>query len=569
MSDTADVASGAASDSLVGWDYWQNDWPRVAVACTRANAADAFPLPMTPLSLDLVVRFEDAGAHHLYEKVLRSLRKDQAPDPFVRAVYGLVYFDAEQLAAIGDGTPGTSRAALYEQFFGLQRDPDRPPPPADVRQELSNARRVLPRLIWIERTLPRRIDRLTAKIRAARPAASQPSLAECREWLARLDDSQIESWWVLTVAAMLVAAHFEVIVKLLARWAGDETGELTNRLHVNLGGNESAEAGRAVGRLARIAQEEGGPVSNVADAGPRFAAAFAEAIARFGHRGPRELELSMPSWRADPSRLLDLVTAHMSSPQATNIAVNADAELASRLKPWQRPIAGAVLARSRAWMPRRENAKTPLTVLWDELRRLIDCCGAHLVAAGAIARVDDLHYLRRSELDVALAGGDVPPATEILRRRAAYDRCLDVDLPELIELGPGFVRALPDAYLVQRGLVPPTAMALDNVTELRGLGVAAGVHRGRARVMADADEPFDPDDILFAYTVDPGWSPVIAMAGAIVLDVGGPMSHGAVVARELGIPCVINVKAGTRVVSDGATVTVDGSHGIVHIEEAP
>ena len=70
-------------------------------------------------------------------------------------------------------------------------------------------------------------------------------------------------------------------------------------------------------------------------------------------------------------------------------------------------------------------------------------------------------------------------------------------------------------------------------------------------------------DILVAKTVDPGWAPLLSCAGAVVLDIGGVMSHGAVVARELGIPCVVNVKAGTEVLQTGTTVTVDGSTGEV------
>ena len=84
-----------------------------------------------------------------------------------------------------------------------------------------------------------------------------------------------------------------------------------------------------------------------------------------------------------------------------------------------------------------------------------------------------------------------------------------------------------------------------------------------ARVLLDPFDDFEPGDIVFAKTVDPGWAPVLSCAGAVVLDIGGVMSHGAVVARELGIPCVVNVKAGTEVVRTGATVTVDGSTGEV------
>ena len=83
--------------------------------------------------------------------------------------------------------------------------------------------------------------------------------------------------------------------------------------------------------------------------------------------------------------------------------------------------------------------------------------------------------------------------------------------------------------------------------------------------MLDPYGDFDPGDILFAKTVDPGWAPILACAGAVVLDSGGLMSHGAVVSRELGIPCVVNVRNGTALAQSGTTVTVDGSAGAVEL----
>jgi pyruvate,water dikinase len=99
--------------------------------------------------------------------------------------------------------------------------------------------------------------------------------------------------------------------------------------------------------------------------------------------------------------------------------------------------------------------------------------------------------------------------------------------------------------------------------KLAGIGASPGRVEGTARVLLDPFGDFEPGDILFAKTVDPGWAPVLSCAGAVVLDMGGLLSHGAVVARELGIPCVVNVKAGTKLARSGSTVTVDGSAGEV------
>ncbi|HEY1967098.1 MAG TPA: PEP-utilizing enzyme, partial [Pseudonocardia sp.] len=104
---------------------------------------------------------------------------------------------------------------------------------------------------------------------------------------------------------------------------------------------------------------------------------------------------------------------------------------------------------------------------------------------------------------------------------------------------------------------------------LTGTAASSGRVTGTARVMDDPLDDFEPGDILIAKTVDPGWSAALSCAGAVVLDIGGGLSHGAVVARELGIPCVVNVKAGTTAIRDGSAVTVDGSTGEVFLESHP
>jgi phosphohistidine swiveling domain-containing protein len=553
----------------VDWEYWQNDWPDHLIACTRANAADAFPRALTPLTRDLVVRFEDDGCRRLYEDELRAVTPEKVPDHYVYAPYGLVYFNADQLAALGDGIPGTSRQSFYEQFFGLERSDDAPEsePGRDgggIRQELGNARRVIPRLLRLKRTLPQRLERQAELVRSSRPARPETlDRAELSAWLHRLDELQTECWLLLIGAATLAGAHFDTVSKLLAKWAGDERGDLANRLHVDLGGNESAEAGRAIAALAELARVD----RDSADFTRQLAAFFE----RFGHRGPGELELENPNWRTDQRQVLDLIDVHLSGQVPSAAAGSqtrrrAEAELHERLAPYQRRLLAAVLRQSRRQLPLRETSKVPLTLLWDELRRLLERAGTLLHTAGELPDPARIVYLGHGELHALLEGGTGPSAVEIERRVEQRERCLSLELPELVQIGPGFVRPLPREYMIERGLIPPEEVAAD-ARDLTGLGVASGYVTAPATVLTDALDPFPPGNVLVASTVDPGWSAVLAMASAIVLDVGGPMSHGAVVAREFGIPCVVNVKAGTRLIADNDEVTVDGSRGIVRIGE--
>jgi pyruvate,water dikinase len=398
--------------------------------------------------------------------------------------------------------------------------------------------------------------------------------AELAAWLDRLDGLQVDSWVTLMTGAGLGSGFFETVRKMLAAWAGDTTGDLCNRLHVALGGNESAEAGRAVRQLAETVRREGAesalegddPVGDLRRASPTAAAALDELIARFGHRAPAELELSNPSWRMDRRPVLDTVRLELrreaGKDDAASVRLAAEAELSSRVSRVKLPVVRAALKKSQKMMASRENGKLPAVLLWDELRRLLGAAGPRLVERGVLPDRDAIHYLRHAELRAVLAGGSGPGVEEIELRREAHRRCLALDLPELVEVGPGWIRPLDDAFIRARGMLPPEKVAAD-VTRLHGIAAAPGTVTGTARVLFDPFDEFEAGDVLFARTVDPGWAPVLACAGAVVLDIGGVLSHGAVVARELGVPCVVNVKLGTERAVSGSTVTVDGSSGEV------
>lgn len=566
------------AESLVDWEYWLNDWPDHPIAVTRANAADGYPRPLTPLSQDLILTYEEAGVRRFYFDKLRVLTPADSPDPYMLACYGLVYLNADQLAGLGEATPGSSRHAMYQQFFGLEADPAYVPPKPTLKARLQEAvtgLRVAPRTLRLAGGVAAEVERRQAQILAARPAAPDGlSDSDLAAWLDRLDALQVESWVTLMTGAGLGSGFFETVRKMLVAWAGDTTGDLCNRLHVALGGNESAEAGRAVRRLAGIVRREGvesalegdDPVGDLRRASRAGAVALDDLLARFGHRAPAELELANPSWRMDPRPVLDTVRLELRreavADDAETIRASAEAELGSRVSKLKLPIVKAALKKSQSMMASRENGKLPAVILWDELRRLLTVAAPRLVERGVLPSKEAIHFLRHRELRAVLQGGEGPGIEEIDRRRDAHRRCLALDLPELVEVGPGWIRPLDDAFIRERGMLPPEKLPAD-ATRLHGIAAAPGTVTGTARVLFDPFDEFEAGDILFARTVDPGWAPVLACAGAVVLDIGGVLSHGAVVARELGVPCVVNVKVGTERAVGGATVTVDGSAGEV------
>jgi phosphohistidine swiveling domain-containing protein len=564
--------------SLVDWDYWLNRWPEQPVALTRANAADGYPSSLTPLSQDLVLTFEEAGVRRFYFHGLKTLRPEDAPEPYMQAFYGLIYLNADQLAGLGEATPGSSRQAMYEAFFGLSRDPDYRPPRAGIGRRLATGLKgpmVLPRMLRLAKAVEARIASQVAAIEALRPPHGPVSDEACQQWLLGLEAIYVEVWESLMQGAGLSSGFFEACRKALGKLAADSGGDLNNRLHVGLGGNESAEAGRAIRQLAEVASEDpaarraleaGGDAAGVRRASPAFAARLDDVLRRYGYRAAAELELANDSWRANPDQLVDIVRVELRHPPATDrsaaIRQEAEAELERRLNVLTRPLVHAVLRKSRWQMAMRENSKIPVVLLFDELRRILEIQAPRLVERGVLPDFEAIHYLRYEELKAVLAGQAGPGLDELDRRRTEHQRCLALQLPELVEGGPGWIRPLDDAFIRSRGLLPPEKVD-EHTTRLQGVGASPGTITAVARVLDDPLGEFEPGDVLVARTVDPGWAPILACAGGVVLDIGGLLSHGAVVARELGIPCVVNVKAATRLARSGEKITVDGSTGEV------
>lgn len=529
--------------------------PESPVYYTRGNAEDAYPRALTPLSEDLVVGFEELGIRDFYFRRLGALRDGDCPRPLMSAIDGYLYLDVENMGVLGDRMPGTNRRDIYRQLFGLKVDPNYRDAPMGTLAELRAAARVVPRLLRLTRGLVGEIAGLEREIAATRPPAGSPDLPA---WMDRLDALQIRCWSCLPVGSAIASAFYGAFVKSLAKKVGEEHApELANALHIGLGGNQTAD----VGVYVRAAAER---LRHDPDLDLEHDPSFRLALERFGYRAAAELELANPSWRQDPTPLIQAVRREARRPAAASDGRETRAAAEREFE----AVAGRglrlALARSRKQMPLRENSKLPICRLFDEYRRLLAAAVPQLVERGVLTEARQVHMLRHAELQQVLRGGDGPGAAVLGDRAAEHARCLELELPDLVQSGPDGVRAVGPEFYTERGLIP-VAAAQAGATELSGTGASPGVVTGTARVLRDPDEDFEPGDILFAHSVDPGWTPLLVCAGAIVLDTGGEMSHGATVARELGVPCVVNVKHGMAVVPDGGRVEVDGGSGTVRV----
>jgi pyruvate,water dikinase len=211
------------------------------------------------------------------------------------------------------------------------------------------------------------------------------------------------------------------------------------------------------------------------------------------------------------------------------------------------------LRRVRQLAGLRELPKYLVVVLLGRVRSLLQSVGADLVEAGRLEAADDIFFLDLDEARAALRGADLRPA--VVERRGTYGRELRRRHIPRILLSDG---TEPEA-VAGAGAAPDGAM--------HGSPASPGVVAGAARVVLDpVGARIEPGEILVAPSTDPGWTPLFLTAGGLVMEMGGPMSHGAVVAREYGIPAVVGVAGATERITTGQRITVDGSNGTVSVD---
>jgi pyruvate,water dikinase len=180
--------------------------------------------------------------------------------------------------------------------------------------------------------------------------------------------------------------------------------------------------------------------------------------------------------------------------------------------------------------------------------------GKKLELDGQLEAAEDIFFLAFSEVHAALKG--IPMQDRVRDRRIRYEQ----------ELRRHHVPRI----LLSDGTEPGTtkAIAQAKAGALTGTPASAGIVTGIARVVYDpANAHLEPGEILVTPSTDPGWTPLFLTAGGLVMEMGGSISHGAVVAREYGIPAVVGVLNATKRIISGQHITVDGSNGIVSLEE--
>ncbi|HKY91866.1 MAG TPA: PEP/pyruvate-binding domain-containing protein [Nevskiaceae bacterium] len=524
---------------------------------SRVNVGEALPGTLRPLTAEFHLDSIEVSPQRAFQR-LGVLRPGPATRPVVahespsRFLCGRLWVNVDYMRGVADRIPGTSGNALEEAMLGRVRPGVTSTPRRDRIAPIALA------MVRLIAGMPDRLDALhtethrwwqatTRAMRHADLATAIDAFDEaCTHYADVIDDQ--------CLIATLAAGFWEPVAKIVRR-----IGTEDDLLQLTAGYGTVLEA-RMLERLWAVSRGTESLDSFLDD---------------YGYMAASGGELVNPSWREHREALERIVAQTAARPDAEHPARRqADSRARfeatrARLLASASPVTAIglrlALRLAARMLPIREVGKACMTMGQDVGRACARRIGVLLAQRGDLDDAGDVYFLSRDELRAAKKSRcDLRPRVAERRRLHAFYDALAL---------PEFCTGAEIQALLARGLDPQATSAGDMVAAsagaVHGIGVSRGHYTGVARVVHDpnAANALQPGDILVCTITDPGWTALFSVAGALVVDVGGMLSHGAIIARELGIPAVVNTRDGTKRIPDGARIAVDGAAGTVTILE--
>jgi phosphohistidine swiveling domain-containing protein len=518
-----------------------------ATRWTTVNFAEAIQGVQTPLSWTVWEYGMETACRRAFGELgvlaKREVPIPPSPDDRMSGIfYGRACGNVAFFRIVGDRMPGSSGDVIEEKLFGkVATEPSRIPPASYRRYPIVMAR--APRAIWgAPRRLRPELEEMRTWWRQNTLDAPPNDLAGAqrliRDAAERFADVGVEH----TIVSILGPQLLDVLSDLAEQATGDRS--LGPELASGYGSMEET------GMIADVWAASQGTLS------------VTEFQRRHGFHGHDEGKLESRSWREDPAGVEAFLRGYKKSAvedprlrerRQLDRRREVEAQIMNGLPAYKRPVARLVMKLASVFIPLREVGKASFLHTLDAGRCAARIGGNLLAEQGLLDQPEDVFFLTLDEF----TGTPGPALREAAaRRRADHERYLGLELPPSWEGNPEPIAVV----------APEAASGTGN---LQGIGVVGGVVTGRARVIRDPGAAeLDPGDILVCATTDPSWTPLFMLADALVIDTGGQMSHGAIVARELGVPCVINTVTGTRDIPDMATITVDAATGVVSWDDS-
>ncbi|MEO7366712.1 MAG: PEP/pyruvate-binding domain-containing protein [Gemmatimonadaceae bacterium] len=581
--------------------------PARQIVWSNANVNENFPAPISPLLYSVA----SAGYTHYFRNLGRAFgiapRRLRAMEPAFAQIIGVhggrMYYNLTNIHAVIRLAPfGDVLASGFDSFVGSQEESPASPvrPDASTTAQVGEVTLIAVKTAWQYLFLGRRIRRFE---RGADEFAdrSHPdrlpglSLAQLRELLAEFMEIRCHRWKDASLADTAAMVCYDALQRLIARAYPDKAGAAHTSLLKAIPGVVSNEPMHRLWELSRlirndevlwrmIESKDATAVLDAIETEPQFAefrTAFNQYLNDWGFRCSLELMLTAPTFQEEPAPLIAMLRAYArldaESPVEcmarqsdereleTARALTALGRLRIRLMPlitWATPLR-VLLPWTHASIRYRERARLKQALLYSRLRRIALAIGDELVRREILSSRDDVFWLTVPELNELASGGAMFARTtrDLAALRADAHAKLSAMMP-----ADSFTLAEAE-YLDGSSTGEDTSVDVNAEGVLRGTAACTGCVTGRASVLKDVTEAerLTEGDVLVTRQTDPGWGPVFFLISGLVIERGGMLSHGAILAREFGIPCVVGVREATRVIPNGATVTVDADRERVHV----
>ena len=559
---------------------------------TRGNAGEVWPEVAYPLTITLTnfAGVEATARAAIKAGVITSKDILEGPSCFGGVFAGYMYLNLSFGRMIAVRTPGTTIEKSDATYYGSEQQAPKYIAHKDDKNVLASLR----------------IIRTGWKMLNTNEILSLDSDRELvREWQQRLPDIlQSTDQEIVTAlreimqpAMDLFTNHLVITgqaggaVQLLSTICEERLDDRSLALTLlgNLGDVDSAAPSFALWDLGRKVAKDI-KLTNLFDEGTKdleerlrnsyHASTFVEELDKFllefGSRGPNEWETACETWGTDPYSVLVLIdrmrlanSDKAPSYRAEKLAKNREEALylvRTQLKGFRLWLFNKAFHASVTFSKARERSKTTIIDLIHVARLFSRELAERTAQQRDNSELIDLWFVLENELD------------EFVRNPSAFDE----RITERKQVRSELSRRVPP-FIFEGDLPDPSSWQLreeSNTKDLEGLsagdtlegfGGCPGVVEGRAKVVTDPSNPgsLGTGDILIAPLTDPSWTPLFVPAEAVVVDVGGQMSHAVIVSRELGMPCVVAVTNATHLIRDGSRIRVDGSSGVVTILDFP
>ncbi|MBK9754032.1 MAG: pyruvate, water dikinase [Nannocystis sp.] len=539
----------------VGCDEFDTPIADPDAVFVRYNIGEILPGALTPLTWDLIGRNLDAAMAANFIDLGVDLR-GRAGD-CIASFSGHAFMNLASAYRFAAGVLGSSKEGVDVSLAGRVLAVPTPFHAPSLPRRLQNTARYVRFLGRAEAELLH----LEAQLAGPTP----PPAGDAAGWWQRLADAGPRlqrAWRVHLRASMRSGSLGETLQSILSggKRAGPEQHAEMAGLLADAGEVVGADLVRALDRMCaaiaedlevagRFVQDDRDAALAWLRAGP-VAAAFAALLAEHGHRGVRELELHAPDWSEDPRPLVAAmqarVRADMAGPAAPRERTPAPAIAGIR-----GVLARAIAPKARRAIALRERSKSLVTGVVRQIKRELAALATCLVDAARLPEQDLLYFLVLAEIGRLVDAADPALVQRARQRRSLHWQQARLEFPAL---NVGVPR-------------PHSPAELDHADEvdLQGTPVSRGVVEGPARVVRTVAEAGElrPGEILVVPHTDVGWTPCFSVAAGLVTEIGGTLSHGAVVAREYGLPAVVDLPGATRVFRTGDRLLLDADRGRV------